>query len=189
MKADRDGLYTIQARVGSAFADRTFHIDVDGADVTGSMVVPQVADWDLYETVSIAGVALQEGIHEVRVVMGPADFMDLQWIAFVEETTGLPPGPFAGNPWPIPGRIEAEDYDVGGQGIGNSIRHLATSRNGSSIAPMMWTSRRRAKVGTRLGGSQPGSGSLMLSTSSTTASTRFRPVWAPLSRVARSVLR
>jgi YVTN family beta-propeller protein len=113
-----EGLYTIQVRVGSALPGRTFHIEVGGGDVTGPVPVPQLADWDRYETASIADVPLAAGRHVVRLVMGPEDHMDLQWIAFVLQTTDAPPGPFAGTPGAIPGRIQAEDYDLGGQGHG-----------------------------------------------------------------------
>jgi hypothetical protein len=83
---------------------------VDGRAVTGSVAVPQVEDWDRYETVSLGGVPLEAGRHVVRLVMGPEDFMDLQWIAIDLESNG----PIH----PVPGRIEAEDYDLGGQRVG-----------------------------------------------------------------------
>jgi hypothetical protein len=108
VNVERDGPYAFQGRVGSAFAGRTFHVEVDGTDVTGSIDVPQVPDWGQYRTLSAGGVSLRAGLHQVRVVMGPLDFMDLDWIGFV---------PVAA---PLPGRIEAEDYDVGGPGIGYS---------------------------------------------------------------------
>ncbi len=76
------GAYSIAARVGSALSDRTFHIEVDGRDVTGAIPVPQTPDWDRYVTVRISGVLLEGGRRRVRVVMGPLDFMDLQWLEF-----------------------------------------------------------------------------------------------------------
>lgn len=111
-----DGLYTIQARVGSALPGRTFHIEVDGVDATGEIAVPQVAAWDQYETVSIADVSLSGGTRVVRVVLGTEDFVELQWIGFVQQEAATA-GPFAGVPQPIPGRIQAEDYDRGGSGL------------------------------------------------------------------------
>jgi YVTN family beta-propeller protein len=116
------GTYTIQARVGSAFADRTFHIEVGGVDVTGEVPVPQMRDWDQYTTVSVPDVALTAGPQTVRVVMGPSDFMDLQWIAFVRQMSADPAGAFAGvrPELLIAARIEAEDFDAGGQGVGYS---------------------------------------------------------------------
>ncbi len=78
-----DGLYTVSARVGSAFPDRTFHIEIDGRDITGPIAVPHMDDWDLYETVSLPGVALQAGVQTIRVVVGPEDYLDFQWLSLV----------------------------------------------------------------------------------------------------------
>ena len=107
---ETSGSHRIDVRVGSALPGRTFHVEVDGGAVTESVAVPQVADWDRYETVSVAGVPLQAGRHVLRMVMGPEDFMDLQWFAVGLESNGPT--------HPIAGRIEAEDYDLGGQGAG-----------------------------------------------------------------------
>jgi uncharacterized repeat protein (TIGR03803 family) len=78
VNVERDGVYVISARVGSALPDRTFRIEADGQDVTGPIAVPQVADWDRFETVRVPGVRLHAGIQRLRVVMGPLDFMDFQ---------------------------------------------------------------------------------------------------------------
>jgi len=50
-------------------------------------------------------------------------------------TINIPQGPYMGVPWPIPGRIEAEHYDEGGEGFAfheansNGNQGLATLRN------------------------------------------------------------
>lgn len=79
------GDYSIRARVGSALPNRTFHIEIDGRDVTGPIPVPLVRDWDRYRTVRVPHVHLDAGQRSVRVVMGPEDFMDLQWLEFQPE--------------------------------------------------------------------------------------------------------
>lgn len=38
--------------------------------------------------------------------------------------------PYGGTPWPIPGTIQAENYDVGGQGVGYSVTSVNGSANG-----------------------------------------------------------
>jgi hypothetical protein len=76
------GTYGLGVRVGSALPDRTFHIEVDGLDVTGAIAVPYLTAWDQYQTLSLPGIALSAGQHTIRVVMGPLDFMDLQWLEF-----------------------------------------------------------------------------------------------------------
>jgi probable HAF family extracellular repeat protein len=105
-RADR---YRISARVGSLLPGRTFHLEANGQDITGPIAVPQMADWDEYDTVTVDGVPLSAGKQTLRLVMGPEDYIDLQWIAF-EPAGGTTPR--------VTVRIEAEDYDQGGQGYG-----------------------------------------------------------------------
>ena len=78
---EADGLYSIRVRVGSLFRDRTFHLGSMAAMLAGPLFVPQVEAWDQYRTLLITGVPLHAGIQVLRVLMGPNDFMDLQWIA------------------------------------------------------------------------------------------------------------
>ena len=114
---ERSGLYTVNARVGSALPDRTFHLEVDGRDVTGELAVPQLADWDEYATVTTS-LMLNAGDQVIRVVMGPQDYMDFDAMEIVASSG--PGSPFGGVPHPIPGKVEAEDYDLGGPGVGYS---------------------------------------------------------------------
>ena len=106
--APQVGNYLLRVRVGSAFPDRTFHVEVDGDDATGPIAVPQFDDWDRYAIVT-SGITFTAGRHVLRLVMGPDDFMDVDWIEVVSA-----PAPAH----PILGRIEAEDYDAGGSGVG-----------------------------------------------------------------------
>ena len=83
--AKTTGNYVLRVHVGSAFAGRTFYVEVDGRDVTGPLVVPQLKEWDQYRTVKVPGVRIDAGERVIRVVMGPEDFMDLQWLDFALE--------------------------------------------------------------------------------------------------------
>jgi hypothetical protein len=65
------GVYTFGMRL---FADKegsTFHVEVDGADVTGPMAAPNTG-WGNWQTVTKAGVQLTAGQHVVRVVIDSA---------------------------------------------------------------------------------------------------------------------
>lgn len=86
------GTYDIQIRVGSALAGRTFHIEFDGVDKTGTVNVPQMADWDQYQTVTVSAVSLNAGQQVMRLVMGSLDYMDLNWIEIVS-TSAAPAAP------------------------------------------------------------------------------------------------
>ena len=61
--------YTLDARVASAGPGGTFHVEVDGIDATGPMVVPNTGGWQTWQTISRAGIPLTAGPHMLRVVI------------------------------------------------------------------------------------------------------------------------
>lgn len=78
--APADGTYTMRARVGTPLPGRTFHVEIDGRDVTGDIAAPQLAAWDQFVTLELPSVTLVAGVHVVKIVMGSEDFMDFQWL-------------------------------------------------------------------------------------------------------------
>ena len=77
--------YTIDVRVAAPSAGGTFHIEVDGVNVTGTMSVPNTGGWQTWTTVSKAGVAVAAGPHVLRLVMDAAgasgSVANFNWIA------------------------------------------------------------------------------------------------------------
>jgi hypothetical protein len=63
------GTYALDVRVASNGAGGTFHINVDGVNVTGSMTVPGTGGWQTWTTITKTGVALTAGEHVFKVVM------------------------------------------------------------------------------------------------------------------------
>jgi hypothetical protein len=63
------GSYAVDVRVASNGAGGTFHIEVDGANVTGPITVPNTVGWQTWTTLTRTGVSLPAGTHVVRVVM------------------------------------------------------------------------------------------------------------------------
>ena len=61
--------YTLDARVASSGQGGAFHVEVDGFDVTGPMVVPSTGGWQTWQTISRAGIPLTAGPHLLRVVI------------------------------------------------------------------------------------------------------------------------
>lgn len=97
------GSYTISARVATPYADKKFHIELDGQDISGTINVPLTGGFQAWQTVSAVTPVLTAGVKVLRVVMEAADF-NINYITFdngSEESTAKA----------IPGRIEAEDYD------------------------------------------------------------------------------
>jgi len=78
--------YTLDVRVASKGAGGTFHIEIDGVNVTGTMSGPNTGAWQTFTTISKAGVALTAGPHVVRLVMdgigASGSVANFNWIAF-----------------------------------------------------------------------------------------------------------
>ena len=69
VKVATTGTYAIDARVCSSGAGGTFHIEIDGANATGEMTVPNTGSWNSFTTVTKTGVAFTAGTHVLRVVL------------------------------------------------------------------------------------------------------------------------
>jgi subtilisin family serine protease len=121
------GVYTLEARVASQGTGGTLHVEVDGVDVTGPMAVPSTGGWQTWRPMVVAGIPLTAGLHALRLVVdanGPSGYAGnlnyLRWLPFT------PAAPFGGTPAPVPGLIEAEHFDEGGEGL---AYHDTTSGN------------------------------------------------------------
>jgi hypothetical protein len=79
------GSYSIDVRVASNGAGGTFHIEVDGANATGPISVPNTAGWQMWQTITKTGVSLPAGTHVLRVVMdangATGSIGNLNWFA------------------------------------------------------------------------------------------------------------
>jgi hypothetical protein len=115
------GLYDIEVRVASAGAGGTFHIEESGADLTGAMTIPDTGGWQSWRTIRRPGVRLRSGVQVWRLVMdtnGPSSAVgNINYIRVVAPATTTGSTPFHGTPVRLPGLLQAEDYDHGGQGI------------------------------------------------------------------------
>jgi len=63
------GAYTLVAKVASLGAGGRFHIEVDGQNKTGSLVVPDTKGASRFTAVSGSAVALSAGVHVIRLSM------------------------------------------------------------------------------------------------------------------------
>lgn len=112
------GAYLLEARVASPGPGGTFHIEVDGVDKTGSLSVPDTGGWQAWTTVSRV-IALDAGTHILHVAFDTVGVTgavgNLNWLRITSASTGSLP--FGGTPGSIPGRIEAERFDEGGEGV------------------------------------------------------------------------
>jgi hypothetical protein len=86
------GTYTATFRVASLGQGGTFHLTMNGQNVTGSLTVPDTGGWQTWQTLSTT-VTLSAGIQTARLVMdtmGVNAVGNFDWMMF---TSGAPAGP------------------------------------------------------------------------------------------------
>jgi uncharacterized protein (DUF2141 family) len=113
------GTYDIDFRVASGGPGGTFHLEVNGANKTGSLSVPNTGGWQTWRTVRKTGVTLAAGQQVWRLVMDTngsttavGNFNYLRATAAAASSTT----PYAGTPAALPGTLQAENFDEGSAG-------------------------------------------------------------------------
>ena len=116
------GTYTVTFEVAteSVIAD-AFHLSNSaGANLSGSIAVPNTGGWQTWTAVT-ATVTLPAGTQTLTLNQDTAGWN-------IDSATFVPANaPYGGTPAAIPGTMKAENYDTGGQGVGYSV----TSINGT----------------------------------------------------------
>ncbi len=106
----QSGSYTLSARVASPDGGRKISFSVDGV-AKATIDVPKTGSFETFSNVNVP-VALDAGQHVVKLSFS-GDRQNINWLEFTRRSD--PSVPFT--PPSIPGRIEAEDYDLGGEGV------------------------------------------------------------------------
>ncbi len=124
------GSYKVNLRVAAMSAGQTMHLELDGANVTGPISVPNTAGWQTFQTVTQGIKAyLPAGNHVLRVVFDTISAtnggINLNWLTFVAT-----PGAYGGTVRGLTSTIQAEDFDLGGEGVG--YHDLETANQGLS---------------------------------------------------------
>jgi parallel beta-helix repeat protein len=118
------GSYQTTFRVAAWATGKTIKVSVDGVETT-TVNVPNTGSYTSWKTVTVP-IALQAGSHVIRLTFN-ADKQNLDYFEFAAPTqpsvtvtpTQSGQTPYNG-PHAIPGKVEAEDYDNGGQGVAYS---------------------------------------------------------------------
>ncbi len=113
------GAYTMTARVASPNTGRTAALSVDGSSAV-TFTVPNTGSYAAFQTVSLP-VTLPAGTHTLKLTF-QGDGQNIDWIAFAAVATPTPTPPRVNPPsmmpGTIPGMIQAEDFNSGGEGVG-----------------------------------------------------------------------
>jgi hypothetical protein len=124
------GTYTLGFRMASNGPGGTVHVAIDGSDVSGPIALPDTGGWNTWQTVTTSGVTLPAGTHVLTLVIDANGALgtaaDLNWLDVTAAASAS--RPFTGTPAALPGTIEAEAYDLGGEGI---AYHDTTAGNSS----------------------------------------------------------
>lgn len=117
------GTYTVSFRVAApAAVTDAFHISSSsGANLSGSINLPASGGWQTWETVT-ASITLPAGQQVLTLNQDNAGW-NINYLTFA----GSAEAPYGGTPAAIPGTVQAENYDTGGQGTAYNV----TSVNGT----------------------------------------------------------
>ncbi len=106
------GAYDLTASVASLNAAGTFHLEVGGVNVSGPISFTATGGYQTWSSVVIKNVPLPAGQQVIRLVADSSGF-NVDWFEFSRPSQT----PYAGAPVALPGRIQAENYDLGGAGV------------------------------------------------------------------------
>lgn len=125
------GTYTFEARVANMGTGSVFQVEVDGVDVTGPIAVPDTGGWQTWQTIARSGVSLSAGQRVVRIVLRTdgtgGGVGNYNWFRFSQSSSGSPTHtPYGGIPVSLPGVVQAQNFDDGGQ---NSAYYDISSGN------------------------------------------------------------
>ncbi|RZJ70467.1 PQQ-dependent sugar dehydrogenase [Flavobacterium sp.] len=86
------GDYNIKFRISSPFDNRFLHLEQDGVNITGSVAIPNTGGYQNWQTVTVSGLHLHEGLSEFRLVFESNDinvnYIDFEF-ALEAPTAGL----------------------------------------------------------------------------------------------------
>ena len=120
------GAYRARLRVASSLATGTGQVSLTFGGLTSAVAgVPNTGSWSTYQEITLAGLSLTAGTQLMRVNAVRSGW-NLNSIV-IEPETGTPPTPPPSTPTPylgtavsLPGTVEAENFDNGGNGVAYS---------------------------------------------------------------------
>ncbi len=116
------GTYAVEARVASAVAGGTLHLELDGVDVTGPISFSGTGGWQSWTTVSVEDIAFTGGVQTLRLAIDDGEF-NVNNIRIGEPT-----------PPPAGGSLVFDDMEHGNP-FGNGWFAFGGSVGGGGIGP------------------------------------------------------
>ena len=79
----QQGFYDFNFRVAATSGGKSFHIEINGVDVSGSIAVPNTAGWQAWQTVNVPSVQLNAGTQNLRLVMD-SELFNVNYIEVID---------------------------------------------------------------------------------------------------------
>jgi endonuclease/exonuclease/phosphatase family metal-dependent hydrolase len=116
------GTYNVDFRVAAA-SGGSFYVHFNGVNKTGTLYVPNTGGWQAWRTIR-KSVTLAAGTQSMRITFDAGSFnLNSITVSSASTTTSSSSGssgtssPFGGVAHAIPGWIQTEDFDNGGEGV------------------------------------------------------------------------
>ncbi|MDR2685075.1 MAG: family 43 glycosylhydrolase, partial [Prevotellaceae bacterium] len=113
INAAKAGLYDIDVLAASANANGTFHLNINGVNRSGTISVPNTGEWGTFQTVAVTNIPLKQGENLFSIYVENGGFN-------IDKFDFRNSAPYSGTPFKdnnVPGKIEAEDFDIGGKNV------------------------------------------------------------------------
>lgn len=91
--------YTVELHASSMQSNGAFHVEVDGNDVTGRVIVPNTGGWSTFQWVGKSAVQIASGAHTLHVV-SDQQYFNLDSVRLTPTAAAPPPAPL-----PDPGAL------------------------------------------------------------------------------------
>ena len=124
------GNYNLETRVAYGGTGGTFHIEFNGVDKTGPITVPDTGSYQTWTTLTKT-VSLSAGQQVMKIVMDKKGDWNVANINYIRITSSE--SSYSGTPLAIPGTIQAENFDLGGEGI--AYHDTETANQGNQYRP------------------------------------------------------
>ena len=111
--------YSMAFRVACGSSGGTFHLNVDGVNETGPIKLGYTGGWQSWTTLNVPTVPISAGQHVLTLVIDSGinnDTGNFNWLQINKNSTPIST-PYLNQPQGVPGTLEFENYDNGGEGV------------------------------------------------------------------------
>jgi len=83
VNVQKTSTYRLDLRVASIYAGKTFRIEMDGQNISGTITVPNTGNWATFQTVSVNNISLSAGTKIMRIYF-ISDLLNVNYVTFTD---------------------------------------------------------------------------------------------------------